>query len=275
MIFSNNLEFAEYISTLGGSLWKVGGCLRDELLGRPVNDTDYVITGLEASDPTSLDKIVGQDFPVFLVEIGDKTCEVALARREKKMGVGYHGFTFYSGRDVTIQEDLARRDLTINAMALNILTREFVDPYNGKQDIIDKVLRHTSPAFVEDPLRVFRVARFSAQLGFTVAQDTLNLMRSISDTLKDLKAERVWKELEKALDTDRASFFFWVLFEVGGLDYWFPEVKALDVPDMHDGTALNHILTVIDKGRDPLTRFGLLCHDLGKLAYCILSYYNS
>jgi len=257
-------EFAEIIKEKGGTLYRVGGCVRDEIRGVTPNDIDFVVTGLEA-DQINLDKIVGQDFPVFHVTFEDLTsCEVALARKEKKNGKGYHGFTFFSDKNVTIEEDLARRDFTMNAMAKDVLTGKFIDPFDGADSIRRKCIEATSDAFVEDPLRVFRAARFAAQFNFSLSGCTVGFMISMKDELKDLKAERVWKEVMKALESKDPSIFFKYLSMVDCLNVWFPEVEALDVPDRHDGTAFNHTMNLLKYGKDALTRFGLLVHDFGK-----------
>jgi tRNA nucleotidyltransferase (CCA-adding enzyme) len=262
MTFSNEITFAQHIAGLGGMAWVVGGAVRDELLGIESHDRDFVVTGL---DTMPFSKVVGADFPVFLVTIDGKTCEVALARKERKTGSGHTGFVIDADKSITIEQDLARRDLTINSMALNILTGEVVDPFEGRADLNWQILRHTTAAFAEDPLRVFRVARFASRWpDFVVHPDTIALMATMKEEIRTLTVERVWKELEKALETDTPSRFFRVLLEANLLDVHFPEVTAMNVPDMHDGTALNHTLTVMDGGSGVLTRFGLLCHDFGK-----------
>ena len=183
-------------------IYKVGGAVRDRLLGIPVTDIDRVVVGATTEEMLALGyKPVGSDFPVFLdPKNGD---EYALARTERKSGRGYGGFVFHASPDVTLEEDLIRRDLTINAMAEDD-AGNLTDPYHGQQDLDARILRHVSPAFAEDPLRVLRVARFAARyagLGFTVAPETLELMRELSESgeLEALTPERSWKEISRAL----------------------------------------------------------------------------
>src|SRR5690606_31911340 len=182
--------------------YKVGGAVRDRLLGRPVSDTDWVVVGASAEAMQAQGyRPVGADFPVFLHPQSGE--EYALARTERKSGRGYGGFTFYASPEVTLEEDLIRRDLTINAIAEDAEGR-LIDPYGGQHDLALRLLRHVSPAFAEDPLRVLRVARFAARyapLGFRVAEETLALMSEIaaSGELAELTAERVWKEIARAL----------------------------------------------------------------------------
>ena len=208
----------------------VGGAVRDELLGRPVGDRDWVVV---ASSPEQMVKLgftqVGRDFPVFLHPVSHE--EYALARTERKQGHGHRGFTINADPGVTLEEDLLRRDLTINAIARSA-RGELIDPHGGVADIEARQLRHVSPAFAEDPLRVFRVARFAAQLpGFVVAPETNDLMRRVctSGELQHLSAERVWQEFHKALGAALPQRFFEVLGECGGLQEWFGELVDLDV----------------------------------------------
>jgi len=261
--FEHELSFAEYVHALGGALHLVGGAVRDQVMGIEPHDKDYVIVGLDVRD-VPFEKIVGTDFPVFLVEVGGKKCEVAMARSEKKSGVGYHGFTFKADKTVSIFDDLARRDLTMNAMAKYILNDKIIDPHNGIADIANGVLRHTTEAFAEDPLRVYRVARFASHLGFRVHPKTLTLMSSMRDELRFLKVERVWKELQKTLETKNPRRFFEILNEANVLDVHFKEIDYLHVADAHDGTTFNHTMNLLNMGDDPIERFGLLVHDLGK-----------
>ena len=265
-MFETSKEFAAFINGLDGNLWLVGGAVRDKLMGKIPNDFDYMITGVDVSR-LPFERVVGDDFPVFLVEINEKKQEVAMARAEKKNGTGHKGFTFWTDSSVTVEEDLARRDLTINAMAEHVLHGRFVDPFDGRKDLKNGILRHVSEAFVEDPLRVFRIARFSAMLGFEVAEKTKELMRGMKEELRSLPVERVWKELGKALSDEakRPSKFFTLLKDVDVLDVFFPEVAALDVADKHDGTAFLHTMKVLDvRECGTLIRFGLLTHDFGK-----------
>jgi len=211
-------------------IYLVGGAVRDALLGYPVYDRDWVVVG--ATPQQMLDqgfKPVGSDFPVFIHP--DSGEEYALARTERKSGKGYGGFTYHASPDVTLEEDLIRRDLTINAMAQDE-QGQITDPYHGQRDLTDKILRHVSPAFEEDPLRVLRVARFAARyahLGFKVAEETLALMAQIAatDELEHLTAERVWKELERALAEPSPLVFLHTLQQCNALTTLFPLLTPL------------------------------------------------
>jgi len=263
MRFECDKDLDAYVGRQGGRLWEVGGALRDEVLGRAPHDRDYLVTGVRA-DELGFERVVGSDFPVFQVEIAGKTCEVALARRERKSGNRHRDFSVFSDENVTVEEDLSRRDLTANSMARCVRTGEWVDPFGGWRDIRARVLRHTSKAFAEDPLRAYRVSRFAASLGFAVASETLTLVSTLRRELRHLPGERVWKETEKALEVEGASAYFKVLKDAEVLGVHFPELEALDVPDRHDGTALSHTLKVLDAGRSVVERFSLLVHDAGK-----------
>ncbi|MEP3350722.1 MAG: tRNA nucleotidyltransferase [Marinomonas sp.] len=208
-------------------VYLVGGAVRDQLLNIPVIDRDWVVTG---ATPEQLEQQgyqqVGKQFPVFLNPTNKE--EYALARREKKQGAGYTGFICDFSPDISLEEDLERRDLTINAIAQD-KDGSLVDPFNGQQDLENRIFRHVSEAFVEDPLRVLRVARFAARfhhLDFKIAPETMALMQTISASgeLATLSAERIWKELEKALSTQHADVFFNVLEEANALDKLFPEL---------------------------------------------------
>lgn len=208
-------------------VYRVGGSVRDELLGRPVVDRDWVVIGATPEIMTASGyKPVGRDFPVFLHR--DTGEEYALARTERKHGRGYRGFEFFASPDVTLAEDLARRDLTINAMARDE-HGTLIDPFGGEADLRAGLLRHVAPAFVEDPLRVLRVARFAARLGFAVAPATLRLMRKLvaSHELADLSPERVWQELSRGLMEPYPAHLLGVLRRCGALRELLPEVDAL------------------------------------------------
>ncbi|WP_305373523.1 multifunctional CCA addition/repair protein [Photobacterium leiognathi] len=254
----------------------VGGAVRDTLLGLTVTDKDWVVVGTtpEAMLAAGFEQI-GSDFPVFLHPKTKQ--EHALARTERKSGHGYTGFVCYSAPDVTLEQDLLRRDLTINAIA-QAPNGDLIDPYHGQQDITDKVLRHVSPAFAEDPLRVLRVARFAARfahLGFTVAPETMALMQEmvISGELASLTPERVWKEWEKSLSSDDPQMFLTVLRQCGALAIVMPEIDALFGvpqpekwhPEIDCGI---HTLLVAKKAAelstDKTIRFAAQVHDLGK-----------
>ncbi len=208
-------------------IYEVGGVVRDELLGRGIADRDYVVVGVTPETMLASGfRPVGRDFPVFLHPETNE--EYALARTERKHGRGYRGFEFFASPDVTLEEDLARRDLTINAMARGE-DGAVIDPHGGRADLAAGLLRHVSPAFVEDPLRVLRVARFAARLGFAVAPETEALMRTIvaSGELATLAPERIWQELAKGLAEARPSRMLAVLRECGALARLLPEVDAL------------------------------------------------
>lgn len=257
-------------------IYLVGGAVRDGLLKLPVKDKDWVVVG--TTPQQMLDEgyeQVGKDFPVFLHPQTHE--EYALARTERKSGQGYTGFTCYSAPDVTLEQDLLRRDLTINAIAQDE-NGEIIDPYNGLADLERRLLRHVSPAFNEDPLRVLRVARFAARyahLSFQIAPETLALMREITDNgeIAHLTAERVWKETENALTSRNPQVFFAVLRECGALKVLFPEIDALyGVPapaKWHPeiDTGIHTLMTLSIAAQlspEVDVRFATLCHDLGK-----------
>lgn len=254
----------------------VGGAVRDKLLNLPVYDNDWVVVGSTAEHMLSLGfHTVGKDFPVFL---HPKTKEEhALARTERKTKAGYTGFDCFFSKDVTLEQDLMRRDLTINAIAMDS-EGHIIDPYHGQQDIQDRILRHVSQAFVEDPLRVLRVARFAAKLahlGFTVAEETMALMQDItaSGELEHLTAERVWQEWHKSLLTKSPEAFLSVLRECGALKVVLPELDCLFGvpqpekwhPEIDTGI---HTLMVAEQAAKlselPQIRFAAQVHDLGK-----------
>ena len=261
----------------------VGGAVRDRLLGLPVRERDWVVTGATPEDMVAAGyRPVGKDFPVFLHPQTKE--EHALARTERKQGRGYHGFTFHTGAEVTVEDDLIRRDLTVNAIAEDEDGR-IVDPHGGRRDLAARLLRHVSPSFAEDPVRVLRVARFAARfapLGFRVADETLALMRQMVEAgeVDHLVPERVWKETERALSGDgrgehgyRPSVFFQILHRCGALARVMPELAALTgVPqraeDHPEVDTLVHTLMCVDAA----TRMGFplevhvaaLLHDLGK-----------
>ena len=272
----------------------VGGAVRDKLLNRPIKDEDYLVVGASIEQMIKLGyHQVGKDFPVFL---HPKTkAEYALARTERKQGQGYTGFSCYFAPDVTIEQDLLRRDLTVNAMAMDH-NGKIIDPYNGQNDLNDRILRHVSDAFIEDPLRVLRVARFAARYhkyGFTIADETLTLMQEISASgeLKCLTPERVWQEMQLSLadggansDTNSGNpeVFFEVLQQCNALEELWPELAvlwgipnpALWHPEICSGIHTMMVLqqavlltqAIPDEHSDHRTavRFAALCHDLGK-----------
>jgi len=257
-------------------IYLVGGAVRDALLGLPVTERDWVVVGAKPDEMQAKGfRPVGQDFPVFLHPKTQE--EYALARTERKSGHGYGGFTFHAAPDVSLEDDLVRRDLTINAMAQEEGGQVF-DPFNGRMDLKARLLRHVSPSFAEDPLRVLRVARFAARyhwLGFRVADDTLVLMRQLADSgeLDYLVPERVWKETSRALMERDPQVFFQVLHACGALKVLLPELAALDgvpQPEQHHpevDTLVHQWLCLEQASRLnlPLTaRYAVLCHDLGK-----------
>jgi tRNA nucleotidyltransferase (CCA-adding enzyme) len=258
-------------------IYLVGGAVRDHLLGRPVVDRDHVVVGAMPDELLALGyKPVGKDFPVFLHPRSGE--EYALARTERKTGRGYHGFVFQADATVTLEQDLARRDLTINAIAQDE-HGALTDPYHGVRDIGARVLRHVSAAFVEDPVRVLRVARFAARfapLGFSVADETMALMRQMvrNGEVDHLVPERVWAETRKALAEPQPSAFLRVLRACGALTILFPEIDALYGvpqraefhPEIDTGVHLEMVLDAaarIAPGND-LVGFSALVHDLGK-----------
>lgn len=254
----------------------VGGAVRDKLLNLPSKDNDWVVVGSSPKEMLSKGYIqVGQDFPVFLHPSSQE--EYALARTERKHGKGYKGFTCNSSESVTLEQDLIRRDLTINAMA-QADDGSIIDPYGGQKDLQQKCLRHVSPAFTEDPLRVLRVARFAARfhhLGFSIADETIELMRAITlnGELDHLVAERVCQETTRALGETSPQIFFEVLRKVGALKALFPEIDALFGipqpekyhPEIDCGI---HTLMVLEQAsklsQDIAIRYASLTHDLGK-----------
>lgn len=262
----------------------VGGAVRDALLGLPVKDHDWVVVGATPEDMTAQGFVpVGKDFPVFLHP--ETKQEYALARTERKTARGYRGFAIHTSPEVTLEEDLARRDLTINAIAVHSSqTRpdgsfdltHLTDPYNGRQDVADKVFRHVTPAFREDPVRILRVARLSARFtDFTIAPETLTLMRHMVEDgeVDHLVAERVWQELSRGLMEAQPSRMFDVLRACGALKRLLPEVDRLwgvPQPELHHpeidtGVHLMMVLNMAAQLSAPLTvRFACLGHDLGK-----------
>jgi tRNA nucleotidyltransferase (CCA-adding enzyme) len=256
------------------TVYLVGGAVRDSLLGLAIGDRDYVVVGSTASAMLQAGfKPVGKDFPVFL---HPKTHEeYALARTERKMGPGYTGFTVHASASVTLEQDLARRDLTINAIAKTHDGR-LIDPYHGQRDLTAKIFRHVSPAFSEDPLRILRIARFAARYSdFTIAPETLTLMRSMVDTgeVSHLVAERVWQELSRGLLEAKPHRMFDALDACGALAVLLPELKALQgVPQPAEHhpeiDCYSHIILVLQQAvqlsNSLSVRFAALMHDLGK-----------
>lgn len=276
-------EIAQKIKQAGGTLYLVGGAIRNRLLNIPVIDEDYCVTGLTKEQFQKLfpeAKIQGKDFPVFILN----QKEIALARKERKIGQGHKQFEFLTSPNITIEEDLARRDVTINSIAQDVLTEEIVDPFHGQQDIQKRILRKTTAAFSEDPLRVYRIARFMATLyqplnnnenveQFTVEQETLKAMEQLKEELTTLSKERVFCEFRKALASQKPSVFFETLKEANVLEVHFAQIANLigqtQPPKYHpEGDSYNHTMRVVDNAtkltNSLAIRFSCLVHDLGK-----------
>ncbi|KIS41636.1 multifunctional CCA addition/repair protein [Kosakonia radicincitans] len=254
----------------------VGGAVRDSLLGLPVKDRDWVVVGATPEEMLNAGyQQVGRDFPVFLHPQSRE--EYALARTERKSGSGYTGFIVHAAPDVSLEQDLLRRDLTVNALAQDE-NGHIIDPFNGQHDLRNRILRHVSPAFSEDPLRVLRVARFAARyahLSFRIADETMSLMRTMTDAseLAHLTTERVWKETENALHARNPQVYFQVLRDCGALKVLFPEIDALFGvpapakwhPEIDTGVHTLMTLTMAAMLSPEVdVRFATLCHDLGK-----------
>ncbi|THB68459.1 MAG: multifunctional CCA addition/repair protein [Gammaproteobacteria bacterium] len=257
-------------------VYLVGGAVRDELLGYPVNEWDWVVVGATPEDLLSNGyKQVGRDFPVFLhPETKD---EYALARTERKTASGYKGFEVHAGKDVTLEQDLERRDLTINAIAKDADGR-IIDYYGGVKDLENRLLRHVSPAFAEDPVRILRICRFMARygsMGFSIASETIELMKQMVENgeVDALVSERVWAEFYKALNEESPWLFIECMRECGALARVMPEIdKMFGVPQREDyhpevDSGIHALLVLKEAVRisdDPEVRFAALCHDLGK-----------
>ncbi len=277
-IFFNNEQFldikkiAQIISNNNGVLYLVGGCVRDIILDIPPQDLDFCVVGMDSKKfetlfPTAIKQ--GKNFPVYVI----KGYEFALARKEIKSGIKHTDFDFITTSNITINDDLLRRDLTINSIAVNVLTADIVDPLCGINDIKNRILKHSSLAFSEDPLRVYRVARFASQLNFCVDISTLDLMSSMKDDLIHLSVERVFTEFRKALISKHPINFFNILRHTNCLNIHFEEISNLidvEQPLIYhpEGDAYNHTLEVLERTsnltNNELIRFGALVHDFGK-----------
>ncbi|BEU87654.1 multifunctional CCA addition/repair protein [Selenomonas sp. TAMA-11512] len=268
--------FIEAIRSMGGTVYLVGGYVRDTLLGRKPKDRDYVITNIEEAAFcrlfSSAEK-VGNHFPVYLLPIRGEMREVAFARREKKTASGYRGFAAHFSPETTIEEDLARRDTTMNSIALRLPDREMIDPFGGKQDIERGIIRAATKHFAEDPVRALRAARQAAELGFTIEAETVNAMRSLRGELRSEPQERIFEELKKALAAPKPSVFFSALLEANLLDIAFPELYALhgrpEILAFHpEGDSFRHTMLVLDevaaRTENTMVRFAALVHDIGK-----------
>ncbi|MBE5813339.1 MAG: HD domain-containing protein [Clostridiales bacterium] len=268
----NFIEMARIISANGGRLYFVGGYVRDKLMGIESHDIDFCITGMNEDKFMSLFPYAfkkGKFFPVFQIE----NYEFAFARSETKIDAGHNGFIMNT-ENITIEEDLRRRDITINSIALDVLTNEFIDPFNGISDIKNKIIRATSNAFIEDPLRTYRVARFATKFNkFSISDSTITLMQHTRKELPTLSPERIFEELKKSLSYDTPSRFFYALKETNLLDIHFKEIfDLIDVIqpiEYHpEGDVFTHSMQVLDGVAkityNHLIRFAALTHDLGK-----------
>lgn len=270
------IEFAKKISEAGGKAYLVGGAVRDKFRGVAAHDKDYCITGL---DEKIFNKVFadapkfGKSFPVYSIEIDDAPCEVAFARTERKIGTGYRGFEILFAPNVTIEQDLYRRDTTINAMAIEILSGELVDPFGGREDVLNKKIRAVSEHFTDDPVRALRAARQAAQFDFEICDETIEAMKLCGEELSHEPTERIFNELETALKTDKPSIFFRSLERANLLEVTFPEIAQLrgkiQPKEFHpEGDAYEHTLKILDDvaaiNPKPIIRFAALMHDIGK-----------
>jgi len=266
-----HIEIAEHISNAGGTLYYVGGYVRDKFMNQEPKDIDFCVTGLTVETFQTLFPkafLKGSFFPVFQLNGHD----FAFARKETKTALGHNGFSAVT-ENITIEEDLKRRDFTINSMAINVLTNDIIDIFGGIHDIKNKLIRATSSAFSEDPLRVYRGAQFATRFGFTIENSTKELMRSMKSELATLSAERVLEELKKALSAEKPSEFFHILRELDVLDAHFQEIQDLigviqPIEYHPEGDVYNHVMIVLDKVAemtdDIAIRFSGLVHDIGK-----------
>lgn len=265
-------EIAKIIEKNGGRLYLVGGAVRDKLLGRKNYDEDYCITGLNTEEFISLfpkAEITGKSFPVFRM-YGQ---EFAIARKEIKTGLGHNEFKVFLDKCITLKEDLERRDITINAMAEDVLSGELFDYFGGKEDLKKGIIRAVGRKFKEDPLRVYRIARFASILEFKVEKNTIKMMKGLKEELIYLPKERVFQEFKKALNSNKPSIFFNILKEANLLDVHFMPIYkligALQPAKYHpEGDSYNHTMIALDKSceytKDLKIRFSVLVHDLGK-----------
>ena len=259
------------------NIYLVGGAVRDKLMDNIVSDKDYVAVGYNENDFSHLQKI-GKDFPVFLDKNNN---EIALARIERKTSFGYCGFET-NIQNVSLEDDLKRRDLTINSIAFDEKTNQYIDPFNGQIDIQKKILRHTSEAFIEDPLRVLRLARFRAKFGYQwkIAPTTKVLVFKMKDELKTLQKDRVWKEVEKALILENTHIFFETLFELGVLEDIFPKIYELtklkegSIHHLEDSVFIHTMMVLKElKNESKLLKLSAIYHDIAK-PYCYRKYGN-
>ena len=269
-------EFVKAVEGAGGTVYLVGGWVRDHLRGATPRDKDFVITGLEREAFAELfpaASLIGHAFPVYLVEIDGVCSEVSFARRERKSGHGYRGFAVDFGAEVTIEDDLFRRDTRINSMAYRLPAMELIDPYGGRSDLAHCVIRATSHHFSEDPVRALRAARQAAELGFVIEDGTRTLMADCAAELEEEPTERIVHELSRALAAPQPSLFFEALAHASLLESVFPEIFALkgktQPPQYHpEGDAYCHTMQIVDvvarKTQTIEARFAALVHDIGK-----------
>ena len=269
-------EFVKAVEGAGGTVYLVGGWVRDHLRGATPRDKDFVITGLERDVFAELfpaASLIGHAFPVYLVEIDGVRSEVSFARRERKTGHGYRGFAVDFGAEVTIEDDLFRRDTRINSMAYRLPAMELIDPYGGRGDLANRLIRATSHHFSEDPVRALRAARQAAELGFVIDDGTRTLMADCAAELGEEPTERIVHELSRALAAPQPSLFFEALAHASLLESVFPEIFALkgktQPPQYHpEGDAYCHTMQIVDvvarKTRTIEARFAALVHDIGK-----------
>ena len=270
------VDFAKKIHELGGKAYLVGGAVRDKFRGVHAHDRDYCVTGVDKkifaeAFPHAVK--FGKSFPVYSVEIDGKFCEVAFARTERKVGTGYRGFEILFAPNVTIEQDLFRRDTTINAMAIEILSGELVDPFGGREDVINKKIRAVSEHFIDDPVRALRAARQASQFNFEICAETVEAMKLCGEELSHEPTERIFDELETALKTDKPSIFFRNLERANLLEITFPEIAQLRgkiQPAYYhpEGDSYEHTLQIVDDvakiNSNPMVRFAALMHDIGK-----------
>ena len=269
-------EFVKAVEGAGGTVYLVGGWVRDHLRGATPRDKDFVITGLEREAFAELfpaASLIGHAFPVYLVEIDGVRSEVSFARRERKSGHGYRGFAVDFGAEVTIEDDLFRRDTRINSMAYRLPAMELIDPYGGRGDLAHRLIRATSHHFSEDPVRALRAARQAAELGFVIDDGTRTLMADCAAELGEEPTERIVHELSRALAAPQPSLFFEALAHASLLESVFPEIFALkgktQLPQYHpEGDAYCHTMQIVDvvarKTQTIEARFAALVHDIGK-----------
>lgn len=269
-------EFATKIAAGGGTAYLVGGAVRDKFRGVTAHDKDYCVTGMTESAFAAMfpnASKFGKAFPVYSICIDGKMCEVALARTEIKVGMGYRGFKVNFDPSVTIEQDLYRRDTTINAMAIDVLSGEVIDPFGGREDTVNRKIRAVSEHFVDDPVRALRAARQSAQFNFEIDTETLHAMNRCAFEIAKEPGERIFQELENALKTDAPSIFFRNLEHAQLLEITFPEIANLrgkiQPTDFHpEGDAYEHTLQIVDAvakvNPKPIVRFAALVHDIGK-----------